>query len=216
MLWGGGRERRIVQLITGLNRLGVNQITLILLDDRVDYPEVYDLNVNVIKIKRKNSRDFSVFWKLFLILKNIKPDIVNPWSFMTVFYAAPVSLLLGSSCIGAFIVDSKSPHFFSINGVAKILGFLFCSKIVANSQAGHRAYRTPASKQVVIYNGFNETRLQNNHNSLDKKYKNNTDLVVTMIGRVDPQKDYYTFIDALAILKEENTYSLLTLLGKGQ
>lgn len=212
MLWGGGRERRIVQLISGLNKLGVKDITLILLDDRVDYPEVFDLNVEVIKIARRGNRDFSVFPKLYCIMKRIGPAIVNPWSYMSVFYAAPLCFFLNTPCLGAFVVDAKSPKRFGINWIAMCIGFLFCRKIVANSLAGHEAYRTPVKKRAVIYNGFDESRLEN-----VPALKSTGEVIrIAMIGRLDRQKDYRTFIDSLSILKSRSVKFEAYVAGQGE
>lgn len=197
MLWGGGRERRIVQLIAGLNEMGVNSISLILLDERVDYPEIYDLDVDVINIKRKNNRDFSVFTKIYGILKTKGRCIVNPWSYMSVFYAAPVSAALGLPCLGAFVVDAKPARPVSVNWIAMQLGFLLCKKIIGNSKAGHEAYRTPQSKRVVIHNGYNAARLD----AIVPMPRAGSAIRIAMIGRLDHQKDYRTYIDALAILR---------------
>lgn len=212
MLWGGGRERRIVQLIAGLNRLGISNITLILLDDRIDYPEIFDLDVTIIKIARKNNRDFSVFPKLYSLLKGIGPTLVNPWSYMSVFYAAPICFLLNLPCLGAFVVDAKSPRRFSVNWVGMRIGFLFCRKIVGNSFAGHEAYRTPVKKRIVIYNGFDESRLK----SISTPQSADKPIQIAMIGRLDRQKDYRTYIDALAILKLRGVEYKAYIAGQGE
>ncbi|WP_374327906.1 glycosyltransferase family 4 protein [Azonexus sp.] len=212
MLWGGGRERRIVQLISGLNRLGVRDITLILLDERIDYPEVYNLNVKVVKILRKNNRDFTVFVKLYRLLKEIGPDLVNPWSYMSVFYTAPICLLKKIPCLGAFVVDSKSPKLFSINWFAMHIGFFLCEKIVSNSLAGHQAYRTPVKKRVIIYNGFDESRLD----SLCAAPSKGGVVQIAMIGRLDRQKDYRTYVDALVELKSRGVKFNAYIVGQGE
>lgn len=214
MLWGGGRERRIVQLIAGLNRLGLKQITLILLDDRIDYPEVHDLDVNIIKITRKNNRDLSVFPKLRSILSGIGPTLVNPWSYMSVFYAAPVCKLLGIPCLGAFVVDAKAPEAFSVKWFGMHTGFLGCEKIVGNSQAGHEAYGTPVHKRIVIYNGFDEQRLASLKVASEKSDGGNP-VQIAMIGRLDRQKDYRTYFDALALLKSRDVRFKAYVAGQG-
>ncbi|WP_237155466.1 glycosyltransferase family 4 protein [Oryzibacter oryziterrae] len=211
MLWGGGRERRIVQLIAGLNRLGVRDITLILLDDRVDYPEVYDLDVEVIKIDRSSNRDFSVFPKLHAILKKMGPCIVNPWSYMSVFYAAPVCAALRLPCLGAFVVDAKPARPISVNWIAMRMGFLLCKKIVGNSKAGHDAYGTPLQKRVVIHNGYDEARLK----AVVPASRTGSATRIAMIGRLDRQKDYRTYIDALAILKARGVDFEAFVAGQG-
>lgn len=212
MLWGGGRERRIVQLIAGLNQLGVHEITLILLDDRIDYPEVYDLDVEIIKLHRSSNRDFSVFPRLYSILKQKGPCIVNPWSYMSVFYAAPVCAILRLPCIGAFVVDAKPARPFSVNWIAMQMGFLLCRKIIGNSQAGHDAYKTPHTKRTVIHNGFDMARLK----AILLPLRHGITVRIAMIGRLDRQKDYRTYIDALAILKSRDLDFQAFIAGQGR
>lgn len=212
MLYGGGRERRIVQLISGLNKLGINNITLILLDERVDYPEIFDLDVNVIRLVRRNNRDLSVFPKIYNILKDVGPCIVNPWSYMTIFYAAPICLVLRFPCLGAFVVDAKRPKTFSLNWLCMRLGFFSCRKIIGNSQAGHDAYGTPKPKQLVIYNGFNAARLM----TLPSAQVSTRQIQIAMIGRLDKQKDYHTFIDACSLLEDRRIDFQAFVVGQGE
>jgi glycosyltransferase involved in cell wall biosynthesis len=211
MLWGGGRERRIVQLIAGLNEHGAGNITLVLLDDRVDYPEVFSLKVNVIKISRSSNRDLSVFGRLFRIIKSQGPCIVNPWSFMSVFYAAPLCLLARQPCVGSFVVDCKPPARFSINWFAMKIGFSLCKRIVSNSAAGHAAYSTPRDKRIVIHNGFDPARLKRAPSPPAEKGS----IVIAMIGRLDKQKDFRTYIDALTILQRQGVAFRAFLVGQG-
>ncbi len=211
MLWGGGRERRIVQLIAGLNRLGINNITLILLDERVDYPEVFDMNVEIVKIHRAHNRDLSVFNKIYDILKNAGPCIVNPWSYMSVFYTAPVCRALKIPCLGAFVVDAKLPRKFSVNWISMKIGFALCRSVIGNSQAGHDAYGTPRQKRIVIYNGYDAKRLANV--PLTKPLYST--IRIAMIGRLDRQKDYHTYIDALAVLADRGVLFQSFIVGQG-
>ena len=213
MLWGGGRERRIVQLIAGLNRISDIEITLILLDDRIDYPEVYDLRVNIIKIKRNGNRDFSVFQKIHGFLKKIRPDLVNPWSYMSTFYVAPVARMLGIPCIGAFVVDAKAPNPLTVNWLGMKTGFWGCQQIVGNSIAGHEAYGTPKNKRIVIYNGFDEKRLA--RIGANPSSEGDQTVRIAMIGRLDRQKDYRTYLDSLSILRSRGVDFQAFVAGQG-
>ncbi|TNF49392.1 MAG: glycosyltransferase [Bacteroidetes bacterium] len=219
MLWGGGRERRIVQLIAGLNEAGYNDIHLVLLDDRIDYPQIHDLNVTITKIIRSSNKDWSVFKKLRALFKEIKPDVVNTWSFMSTFYAAPICKLMGIKCIGAFIVDCNNPKFFSLNGFAKIIGFWLCNKIISNSYAGHESYRTPKRKRLVIYNGFDNKRLENVADK-DQLFRDlnidSTKHVVSMVARFDRQKDFQTFIKACQALHTKRQDFVALCVGQGE
>lgn len=219
MLWGGGRERRIVQLISGLNDAGFNDVHLILLDERIDYKQVYSLNVKIIKIIRSSNKDFSVFKKLHSIFNEIKPDIVNPWSFMSMLYSAPICKILGISCISSFIVDCNNPKFISLNSLAKNIGFLLCRKIVSNSVAGHESYKTPEKKQIVIYNGFDIKRKENlkakNH-IFEEFGIGEGKRVISMAARFDKQKDFETFIKACQILRKGRSDFFAFCIGQGE
>ncbi len=219
MLWGGGRERRIVQLISGLNEAGYTDIHLILLDDRIDYIQVYDLDVTITKIIRTTNKDLSVFKKLFVLLKEINPDVVNPWSFMSTFYAAPICKILNINCIGSFIVDCNNPKFLTLNYFAKHIGFKFCKKIVSNSFAGHLSYKTPKSKQILIYNGFDEKRLNNVKPKNDILYEYAIEInsyIITMAARFDKQKDFETFIKACKLLRLKRDDFFVFCIGQGE
>lgn len=219
MLWGGGRERRIVQLISGLNSAGYNDIYLILLDDRIEYPTVYDLNVKIIKIIRSSNKDWSVFKKLRSLFMEIKPDVVNTWSFISTFYAAPICKLKGIKCIGSFIVDCNNPRFFSLNGFAKIIGFWFCNKIISNSYAGHQSYKTPKRKRLVIYNGFDGKRSENivdKPQLLSDLSIESSRYIISMVARFDRQKDFQTFIKASQLLYKKRQDFVALCIGKGE
>jgi len=219
MLWGGGRERRIVQLISGLNNSGFNDVHLILLDDRIDYNQVYDLNVKIIKIIRYSNKDISVFKKLYVLLKEIKPDVVNPWSFMSTFYASPLCKILKINCISSFIVDCNNPRIFSLNFFAKHIGFLLCKKIVSNSAAGHLNYKTPEKKQIVIYNGFDLKRKENlkAKNLILKEFEiTESKRIVSMAARFDKQKDFATFIKSCQILRKSRNDFFVFCIGQGE
>lgn len=219
MLWGGGRERRIVQLISGLNAAGYNDIHLILLDERIDYPQVYDLNVTITKIIRNSNKDWSVFKKLRTLLKEIKPDVVNTWSFISTFYAAPICKLMRIRCIGAFIVDCNNPRFFSLNGFAKIIGFWLCDKIISNSYAGHESHKSPKRKRLVIYNGFDNKRLENiaDREQVLKDMQIDSSIhVISMVARFDKQKDFHTFIKGCQLLRQQRTDFVALCVGQGE
>jgi glycosyltransferase involved in cell wall biosynthesis len=218
MLWGGGRERRIVQLLSGLNEAGYNDVHLVLLDERIDYPQVFDLKVSITKIVRSSNTDISVFSKLYKIIKDLQPDIINSWSFMSTFYAAPIAKILGVSCVGSFIVDCNNPKLFSLNYFAKLVGFKLCSKIISNSNAGHLSYKTPKKKQEVIYNGFDKKRMHNL--KAQSEFFSEFGIspftrIISMAARFDNQKDFNTFIKSCQFLRKTRQDFVAFCIGQG-
>ena len=96
----GGTERRLVQLLKGLDR-EVFSPKLILLTDIVHYEEVYDLDLEVIKLDRKIRFDPLIFFRLHKICRNWRPDIIHAWGSMPATYAGPVAKVLRIKMINA-------------------------------------------------------------------------------------------------------------------
>lgn len=217
MLWGGGRERRITQLIVGLSKRGVKDICLVLLDEGIDYPEILSLGIEVHIIKRSSNRDWKVFTKLDLIVQKFRPTAMIPWSLMTAFYASPISFLRRIPLISAHVVDCNRPASFTINNAARIIANLFSRKIVSNCYAGHHAYKTPRKKQIVIRNGFTFDRISPQNGAQRADFINNeiAQLKIAMVGRMDGQKDFTTFIAALQNLRKSRDDFEGFCVGKG-
>lgn len=199
MLWGGGRERRIVQLIKGLKKSGCGDIHLILLDERVDYPEVFDLGIRVTIIRRRMRKDPTVFVKLASILRSDRPDVVNAWSYLSSVYAGIVCAWLRVPFVSSFVADCNPPRWISAENVARLATFRLARRIVSNTRLAHDRYRTPIAKRVVIHNGFDATRklgLRNREEVLSEFGLSPDSVVLTMVARFSKEKDFGTFLDA--------------------
>jgi glycosyltransferase involved in cell wall biosynthesis len=70
-------------------------------------------------------------------------------------------------------------------------------RVVANSLAGLKANRIPKAKGRVVHNGFDATRL---YEGVDELPGSPEQFRVVMTGRMLPQKDFGTFLDAARIL----------------
>ena len=49
----GGKERRCLQLIQGLNKAGYSDVQLILVNNNIEYPEIYETSAKIEIIDRK-------------------------------------------------------------------------------------------------------------------------------------------------------------------
>lgn len=184
----GGKERRLVELLRYFDNISV-KITLIILREKVEYPEVYDFkNTELIIVKRNIKQDPSVFFKLFGICRKIKPDIIHSWGSMPSIYALPSVIFLRIPLINAMIADAKcsSQERFRLK-VTKP----FSKIILSNSRAGLKAYGVNDSIGLVIYNGFNFDRLVNINNSV---YKKSTKYSIGMVAAFYSRKDYQTYL----------------------
>lgn len=214
---GGGKERRCLQLIQGLNRMGINDIQVIIIDNNVAYHDLYNTTakIEIIGRKDKGLSPTQTARVLYGLLRDFKPDIVQAWGLMS----AGFMLLTKPSCrfipLASYVADVDQPK--GIKRIINLISNRVCLKIISNSKAGLRAYKTPASKSVLIYNGFNETRFNNVVNKDSKKelLAINTKYVVAMVASFWQNKDWQCFIDAAKkILNRRNDITFLAI-GKG-
>jgi glycosyltransferase involved in cell wall biosynthesis len=214
---GGGKERRCLQVIQGLNKEGVTDIQVVIVNNDVAYKELYETSARVEIIDRKNRclSQIQTAKELFQLLKRFCPDIVQAWGIMSAGVVLMVKPFMKFRFIASYVADVVPPK--DVNGIINRWCNLACDKIVSNSQAGLTAYNTPESKGVVVYNGFNETRFGN---KIDKSVKKsqldiNTPFVVAMVATFWRTKDWQCYIDtAKRIIKQRDDITFLAV-GKG-
>ena len=91
---------------------------------------------------------------------------------------------------------------------------IFCDKIVGNSKIGLDVYRVPSKKSVLIYNGFNEKRLECNIGKNEKiqSLDISTQYVVAMIASFGKNKDWNCDLNAAKlIIKKRQDISFLAV-----
>ena len=195
---GGGKERRCLQLIQGLNRRGINDIQVIIIDNKVSYPELYDTTakIEIIGRKEKGLGQFQTVRIVYWLIKGFKPDIVQAWGLMSAGVVLLVKPFIKFKFLASYVADCDTPH--GLDGMINNICNQVCLKIISNSEAGLKAYGTPASKAVVIYNGFNESRCNNRIDKAEKKKELgiSTQNVVAMVAVFREDKDWRCYIDA--------------------
>ena len=215
---GGGKERRCLQMIKGLNEHNIKDIHVILIDDVVDYDDLYKY-ATIHVIGRKSRYDLSVIPKIYKTLKDIAPDYIMCWSLMKFsFYLCFIVPFVKCKYISAIVTAAMPIKRYSLDNVVKYITFKMADIIVGNSKSGIKAYKAPIEKSVVIYNGFDFDR-KNKLKSRDvilKELDIKTKYVISMVARVNKHKDYQTFIDAarkILLYRKDITFLCV---GKGE
>lgn len=214
---GGGKERRCLQVIQGLNRAGVTDIQVIIVNNDIAYKELYDTTAKIEIIDRKNQKlsQIQTAKKLFRLLKKFKPDIVQTWGMMSAGVVLLVKPFLRFKFLASYVADNYTPH--GLNGMINKVCNHVCVRIISNSKAGIKAYNTPSSKAVLIYNGFNEERFHNT-TVVDKKKEMlgiATKYVVAMVASFWRTKDWQCYIDAAKeVVKQRHDITFLAV-GQG-
>lgn len=214
----GGKERRLMELIKGLTKTDGLEPALIIMSDRIQYPEIRTLGVPVTTMVRKSNYDPLQFWRLYQYCRTYQPDVIHSWGSMSSIYAIPVAQLLGIKLISGNIADA--PRKMSWRNKRHLwirLAFPFADRIVGNSQAGLKAYGAPSAKRHCIYNGFDFNRLQDleQPSAVRTKLGLQAGKTVGMIGAFHPRKDYETFIRAAILLLEEGRPVNFLAIGDG-
>ena len=217
-LQSGGKERRLVELLKGFAHREEVQAELVVLSDTVYFEDVLTLNIPIHYLKRKSAKDFSIYSRLHKVLKSFGPDLVHSFESMSSIYAFPVTQWLGIPLINAMI--SNAPDhigLFSRLWVRSKLTFPFSKAIVANSQAGLRAYKVNPQKAHCIRNGFNFQRMEDLDPAaqIKQSFNINTPKVVGMVATFSNKKDYATYVLAAQDILKQNSEVTFICVGSG-
>lgn len=216
----GGKERRCLQLIQGLNRQGYNDIYVIIVNNGIEYPEIYDTSAKVYIIDKKNKglSHYSTFKQVKTYISDIGPDIVHAWGEVSMLYISILRLCRKFIYVCANIADCNKPKWYSLKKIVSSFSYFLADAVVGNSNQGLKAYSAPKNKSYCIYNGFNESRFNLVENLDQQKLRASLDVqtkyLVAMFARVDYYKDYDAFIDlARVVLRKRDDVTFLAVGG---
>lgn len=214
---GGGKERRMLQLVKGLLQNDNIQQSIIVFSKRADHKEASNINVPIITIEEKTHSN--QYKALKEVLKNEKPDIVHSWcNLPSVMLFLPVlKLRLGFKYIAGFVADANKSKVLSSTNIFAKVSFWAADAIVSNSRAGLIAKGANTKKSHVIYNGFDFNRIPKNvdiealRNELDISTKH----VIGMFARFYAAKDYLSFFKTAKRVTENNNDVTFIAVGQG-
>lgn len=213
----GGKERRLMELMKALKPKPDIEFELALMTRDVHYKEVFDLGINIHYLIRKTKKDISVFYKFYKLCRDFRPHIVHCWDTMTAVYIAPVCKLLHIRMVNGMIVDAPGRHdIFFKPWLRARLTFPLSDLIIGNSKAGLDAYKAPAGKSIVIYNGFNFDRTNKiiSSEEIRRQLNINTRFIVGMVATFSDLKDYPTYYKAARLLLEKRKDITFIAIGK--
>lgn len=198
-LGAGGKERRFTELMKALSNQPGLEIRLVVMSHTIHYTEICDLGLEITSIIRKTRKDLSVFGQFKSIIERERPDVVHCWESMTAVYLAPVCLVTGCPLINGMVTNvPMNRKILNHHWLRARLTFPLSKVIVSNSQAGLRAYGVPGHKGIVIYNGFDFSRLEGLKETgvVRAELGITTRYVVGMVASFCKQKDYPTYYSA--------------------
>lgn len=213
-LRSGGKERRLVELLTGLSGDDRFRFEVVLTRPDIHYEDFQRLGIRTHIIERRWTKKDPRLFILFLwIVLRFKPDIIHVWGHMPAVYALPAKMLLGIPMINNEIADATCGK----NLLAKSLVFRFSDRIIANTAAGLCAYQAPPEKSTVIQNGFRQDRIADTGppDSIRTGLGIRTPYAVAMVASFSDNKDYRTFIEAAVQLLDDRDDVTFLCVGNG-
>src|SRR4051794_7764312 len=95
-LKGGGKERRLIELLTYLQSKEQYELMVVVTDPMIEYPSFYQLNITYQVISKSwKKNDLTIFYKFYKKCKQFKPHIIHTWGRMQSFLALPAVIALG-------------------------------------------------------------------------------------------------------------------------
>lgn len=159
--------------------------------------------------ERKSRFDPRPAFALWHLLIEWKPDVVHSWGWMS-------SVAAGFSCnvLGIPFIDGtiRTGGLLLRRALGRLFGMLWARRVIANSQAGLNAWKVSPKKGRVVYNGFDPERLTLCDATCEKP---ESPFIVIMVGRMHPEKDYETFIDAIRLIAKNEVNCRFIALGQG-
>jgi glycosyltransferase involved in cell wall biosynthesis len=218
---GGGKERRMLELIKSLSKMPSYKIVLVSLTDMgVGYDYMYDFPVTIIETDRKHKFTTEPFFIIRNAIRKYKPDIVHSWGSMGSVYILPLLPFRKFKFINGIIADAPNHiDWYKKPYVRGQLTFPFSDVVLSNSLAGIKSYNAPVNKTFCIYNGIDMNRFKNLKDPDGLKQElgiSHFSFIIGMVGAFHDRKDYNTFVIAAQKVIHMHKDICFLLVGEGK
>ncbi len=228
---GAGGAERVVYLVAsrGNGKNDERHIVVSLMGAGIYGDELRRAGVEVrcLDMRRGPIASLLGFIKLVRLLWKLKPDVVMTWLYHADLFGTIAGLLTGVRRIVWNLRCSNlvfSEHPATTGWIVSLLARLsrIPDAIAANSMAGQRAHEELGfhpKRWVYLPNGFDTAEWS--PDATDRAGIRSalgfsaTDFVVGRIGRIDPQKDWMTFIAAARMAATRQPAMRVLLVGEG-
>jgi glycosyltransferase involved in cell wall biosynthesis len=219
-LRSGGKERRLIELLTWLKQQSSYELYVVLTYDSIDYPAFHELGIPYRAFfKKLDYRWPSIYWKLDRLCKEFKPDIIHTWGYMRTFNMLPIALRHKIPVVSSEITDAKPRNGkLSVHTIISRINFRFASIVTSNSFAGLKSFGLQAGgKYKVILNGVSMSRFVNLPESehLKKQFRLTTKYAVIMAASFSDSKDFDKYLDICAYLSKKRNDITFYAVGDG-
>lgn len=225
----GGAQRQVVELAKGLQREGCSVVIATYYPENSFGEELRLEGVRVVTVGKYGRWDIIGFFiRLVRVIRREKSDILHSYLVTSNILAAALKPMLKGVAVvwGVRSSEMDVGRYGWLTRVVYRMESLLarCADlIIANSCAGraHAVLRGfPKSTSVVIHNGIDTDKFKPDKSARSKMRlewgRTEEDVLIGMVGRLDPKKDYPTFLRAAAILSKEHRNVHFVCVGEGK
>lgn len=229
MLNDGGAQRQLVELVRGLDRARFDVTVMTFYAGGRFWEEMRRVpGVRLISLDKTGRwHVFRFLWRLFREVRRLRPHLLHGYlggaNILAVLLKPFVPGMRAVWGIRAAYMDLARYDWLerATFGVQRRLA-RFADLIIVNSQAGwewHRRLGFPVERMTVIPNGIDTEHFQPDGEARRRVRAEwgiaEGELVIGVVGRLDPMKDHPNFIRAAAILAEERSDLRFVCVGDG-
>ncbi|BCY16246.1 MAG: glycosyltransferase [Chloroflexi bacterium] len=224
----GGAERQLLTLVDALDRTSFNPVIVKFYSGGTLLPEFEKRGIRVETAGKSGRWDiFSFVSNLTKIIRAEKPDILCSY----LVAANLLALIFRDFWKVPHVITSIRHSFLRKEDYDWTASFMYwvedhlsfrADRVIINSFVGARQAEErgiPSSKIVVIPNGIDTDRFVPSVNLREETRRklgySSLDMVIGMVGRLDPVKDHSTFIKASAYLIDKNPHFRFLIVGDG-
>jgi len=224
----GGSERQVVLLAKGLKERGHSIIVAVFYMEGEFERELNESKVRVHLLEKGGRWDaVGFFFRLGAFIRREKPDVLYS------LLAIPniLSLLVKLFCPSIRVVWGLRASNVELKHYDWVIGFSyflerklspFVPTIIVNSRAGQTYAGLkgfPSEKMIVISNGIDTEEFRPDP-SVRKRLRelwgvSDSEILIGLVGRLDPMKDHPTFLKAAALLLRERKDVRYVCVGDG-
>jgi len=213
----GGAQRQLVELARNLDRNLFDPIVLVYHDIPQLRSDLEERDIPVVLIPKSTKADFRFLMKLVSFFRTEKPDIIHSYLKTPNMWARIAGRLAGVRRIITSERNIDIQHSVIRMSIEKILHY-FSNYIAVNAEAIKyilvNKLKIPEHKIKVIYNGVDTDRFCKYDVEKVKNIRasygyGKEELVVTLPGRIEPQKNHMCLLQALYELRRYNKIKVL-------
>lgn len=224
----GGAETMLTRLVSSFSESLDHQHIVVSLTDEGKLGSVMrSKGIEVYSLGLRSA--FSVpivFWRLIRLLRLVRPDILQTWMYHSDLLGGLASRFAGCRVVwnvrSTAIPQGKLSATYWLVRVCAVLSHFIPERIICcadSSKQAHIKLRYAARKMTVIPNGYDFSAFARDLNSISLSRGElgflNGELVIGVVGRFDPLKDFFNFVTAASYVAGTRDDVRFLMVGRG-